>query len=151
MHPLLKPSDRIALVGVIDPDANAAGTLLTTWVPAALYSGFMAIVLAGDLGVNGTIDAKLRQATDAAGTGAKDVTAKAITQLTQAGTDRSNKRAIINLESEDLDHNNGFTYVALSMTGAIATSDSAGLLFGIDPKYPVTNSDTANGVIEVVG
>lgn len=146
-HPLLRPSDRICLVGVIDPDANAAATYLTVWVDAGLYETFMALISAGDIGTNGTIDAKLRQATDSSGTGAKDITGKAITQLTQAGTDKSNKQAFINLESEDLDTANGFRWVALSMTVATATSDAAGYLFALNPKYDFTHMSS---VIEEV-
>jgi len=146
-HPLLRPSDRISLVGVIDPDANAAATLLTVWVDAGLFEYFMAMISAGDIGTNGTIDAKLRQATDSSGTGAKDITGKAITQFTQAGTDKSNKQAFINLESEDLDVANGFRWVALSVTGAVATSDFAAYLFGLNPKYDFTH---AASVIEEV-
>lgn len=146
---LLRPSDRFHLVGVIDPDANAAGTLLTVWVNAALYESFMAFISAGDLGSSATLDAKLRQATDSSGTGAKDITGKSITQLTQAGTDKSNKQAFINLESEDLDTNNGFTWVALSMTGATATSDYAGYLFGFNSRYQ--DAAHISSVIEEVG
>lgn len=146
---LLRPSDRFHIVGVIDPDANAAATLLTAWVNAGLYESFCAILLAGDLGTNGTIDMKFRQATDSSGTSAKDITGKAITQFTQAGTDRSNKQAVINLESEDLDTNNGFSWVALSVTGATATSDFAALLLAFDAKYK--DAAHAASVIEEVG
>lgn len=134
-HPLLRPSDRFHLVGVIDPDANAAATLLTPWVDAGLYETFCAMISSGDLGTNGTLDAKLRQATSAAGAGAKDITGKAMTQMTEAVVNLSNKQAFINLESEDLDSNNGFRYVALSVTGAVATGDFAAYLFGFNPKY----------------
>lgn len=148
MHPLLKPSEQFNLVGVIDPDANAAATLLTAWVDAALYPSFLAMISSGDLGTNGTLDAKLRQATSSAGAGAKDITGKSITQMTEAVTNLSNKQAFINLESEDLDTNNGFHFVALSMTGAVATGDFAGYLFGFSPKY---GSAHAASVIETVG
>ena len=147
-YSLLKPSERFHLVGVIDPDANAAATLVTTWVDAGLYESFCALIAAGDLGTNGTLDAKLRQATDAAGAGAKDITGKAITQMTEAVTNLSNKQAFINLESEDLDTANGFRYVALSVTGAVATSDFAALLFGFNPKYAPGHMAS---VIETIG
>lgn len=148
-HALLRPSDRFHLVGVIDPDANTAATLLTDWVNAGLYESFCAMISSGDLGTNGTLDAKLRQATDSSGTSAKDITGKAITQMTEAVTNLSNKQAFINLESEDLDTNNGFNWVALSVTGAVATSDFAAYLFAFNPKY----GDAAHisSVIEEVG
>jgi hypothetical protein len=139
-------SEKVQLVGIIDPDANAAGTLLTGWVSMAKYEELMAIIMAGDLGSSATIDAKLRQAQDASGTGAKDITGKAITQLTQAGTDRSNKQAIINVRAEELDRTNGFTHVALSMTTATATSDSGAVLLGMNSRYQP--GDQASSVIE---
>lgn len=128
-------SEQIAVVGVIKPDATAAGTATTGWVSIAQYGALMAILAAGDLGANATVDAKLQQAKDAAGTGAKDVTGKAITQLTQAGTDKSNKQAVINIRAEELDRNGGFGFVRFSATVATATSDIAGVLLGINSRF----------------
>ena len=141
-------SEDVAVDGVIDPDANAAGTLLTAWIPIAKYGQLLAIVAAGDLGVSATIDAKLRQAKDSSGTGAKDIAGKAITQLTQAGTDKSNKQALLNIRAEELDRNNGFTHVALSMTTAVATSDSGAIVIGTRSRFsPV---EQASSVIEAI-
>jgi hypothetical protein len=147
MNRFQQPSARQDLVGVIDPDANAAATLLTAWVDVGVYGGFLALISAGDLGTNGTLDAKLVQATSSGGAGAKDITGKAITQFTQAGADFSNKQAFIDCLSDALDKNNGFHFIALSMTGAVATSDYAGLLFGFDPKY---KSAHAASVVQTV-
>lgn len=145
----LLPSQRAAVAAVIDPDANAAGALTSDWVDMTQFESVMAIVLAGTLGTSATIDAKLQQATDSSGTGAKDITGKAITQLTEAGTD-SDKQAIINCYSDELDVANGFTHVALVLTTATATSDSGGLVLGFDPKYgPANNYDLAS-VDEIV-
>lgn len=141
-------SEDVAVVGVIDPDANAAGTLLTGWIPIAKYGQLLAVVLAGDLGTSATIDAKLRQAKDTSGTGAKDITGKAITQLTQAGTDQSNKQALLNVRAEELDRNNGFTHVALSMTTATAASDGGAIVLGTRSRFlPV---EQASSVIETI-
>ena len=112
----------------------------------ANFESCMAIIMAGDLGTNATIDAKLTQATTSGGT-YKDVTGKAITQLTQAGTD-DNKQAIILCRSDELDVANGYRYVKLSMTTAVATSDSAAALFGIDARYsPPTDATTVDEVV----
>lgn len=145
----IKPSDRAAVLGVIDPDAYAAGAVSTPWVDIAFWSQLMAIVMAGDLGTSATLDAKIEQATDGAGTGVKDVTGLAITQLTQAGTD-SNKQAIINVKQEDLDFNNDFQFVRLTMTVAAATSDAGGLLLGFDPRYNTASDNDATSVDEIV-
>lgn len=132
-------SESLAVVSVIKPDATAAGTATSGWISMATYGQILAVIMAGDLGTNATVDAKLQQATDGSGTGAKDVSGKAITQLTQAGTDKSNKQALINLRSEELDRKNGFTHVRLSVTVATATSDLAAIVLGTRARYsPVT-------------
>lgn len=142
-------TEAVALLGNIDPDANAAGTLTTGWIEAKDFRAFAALVSAGDLGSSATLDAKLEQAQDGSGTGAKDITGKAITQLTQAGTD-SNKQAWINLRPGELDIANGFTHFRLSMTVATATSDADGKVFGFAPlEHPASASDAAT-VDEIV-
>lgn len=144
-----KPSEIAGLVGIIDPDAYTAATYTTGWVSTAKWTALMAIVMAGDLGSSATLNAKLQQASDSSGTGAKDITGKAITALTQAGTD-DNKQAIINLRGEELDVDNGFNHVRLSMTVATATSDAGALLLGLFPaRGPATDVD-ATTVDEVV-
>lgn len=133
-NPNILPSNRAVLAGVIDPDAYAAGTVTSGWISMADFGAIQAIVMAGDLGTSATLDAKLEQASDSSGTGAKDITGKAITQLTQAGSD-SNKQAIINCRADELDVDNSFTHVRLSMTVATATSDAGALVLGHDARY----------------
>lgn len=134
INPFVAASDQARIVGVVDPDANTTGDLDTAWVDAAFYDTFMAVIMAGDLGSSATLDARLRQATSDAGAGAKNITGKAITQLTQAGTD-SNKQAVINCRTSDLDTNNGYRYVSLQVSVGTATSDSAAVLLGFLSRY----------------
>ena len=137
------------VLGAIDPDVYTAGTYTTGWISAANFQTFMAIVMAGTLGSSATLDAKIEQATSAAGADAKDLTGAAITQLTQAGTD-SDKQAIISFGTGDLDIANGFTHFRLSMTVGTATSDAGGIVLGSDPRFgPASNYD-ADSVDEVV-
>ncbi len=145
-----RPSDRAAVVGAIDPDANAAGTLATGWIDMSKFSMLLAVIMAGDLGAGATVDAKFRQAKDAAGTGAKDIVGKAITQLTQAGTDKSNKQSLINLTGDELDVNGGFAFVSLSFTTAVATSDGGAVVLGFDPRYGAASDNDAASVTEIV-
>lgn len=146
----LKATEAIALLGTIDPDAYAAGTYATGWVQVDDFAAYMALIAAGDLGASATLDAKIRQATDGSGTGAKDVTGKAITQLTQAGTD-SNKQALINFKASDLDLAAGFTFVQISMTVATAASDASAHLFGFGAKQAPASSYDDAAVDEIVG
>src|SRR4051812_30737625 len=118
MNPNLKPSQRAAIVGVVNP--QSATTVQTSgWIDATLFANFMALVVAGALGASATVDAKIQQATDNAGSGAKDVTGKAVTQMTKVATD-DNKQVEINLRQADLDFANGFKFFRLSITPATA-------------------------------
>jgi hypothetical protein len=149
MNSNLKPSDAVAVVGAIDPDAYSASTQTTGWISMADWIAVCAIVMAGALGSSATVDAKFEQATDSSGTGAKDVTGKAITQLTQVGTD-SDKQALINLFADDLDINNGFTHVRLSMTVGTAASDAGAVVLGLYPRQGSAADNDAATVDEIV-
>lgn len=149
MTPNNLPSERAAIVGVIDPDVTAAGAVSTGWVAAKDFLNFMAIVFAGTLGSSATLDAKIEQASDSSGTGAKDVTGKAITQLTQAGT-ASDKQAIINVKQADLDIANSFTHLRLTVTVATASSDAGAVLLGFDPTFGAASDYDAATVAEIV-
>ncbi|MHA1572154.1 MAG: hypothetical protein ACTSWM_10050 [Alphaproteobacteria bacterium] len=143
------PSSQAAVVGVIDPDANAAAAYSTVWIPMIDFEAIQAIIMAGTMATSSTLDAKLQQATSAAGAGAKDITGKAITQLTEAGTD-SDKQAVINCRADELDVDGGFTHVRLTMTVAAAASDSAAIVLGHYPHYgPASDKDLAS-VDEIV-
>lgn len=149
MFPNANPSARAGIVGVIDPDAYATGTVTTGWIHAAKFASFLAIVMAGTLGASATIDAKIEQASDSSGTGAKDVTGLAITQLTKAGTD-DDKQALINIQQSDLDINNGFDYFRLSMTVGTAASDAGAVVLGFAPRYGAATANDLTSVDEIV-
>lgn len=142
------PSDLVGLVGVINPGANVVGSLSTGWVNAGAYGQLFATILAGTLGAAATLDAKFEQATDSSGTGVKDITGKAITQLVKASND--DDQAIINLFPGELDIANDFNYVRLTCTVAGATSDYAAILQAMTPRHgPASKNDLAS-VVEIV-
>lgn len=143
------PSELIAVVDTIDPDANAAGTINGGYVAFKDFQHMMAIVLNGTMGSSGTLDFKLQQAQDASGTGVKDITGAAITQLTDAGSD-SDKQAIINLRQDDLDIANDFTHVRMVLTTATATGDSAAILLGVNPVTAPASDYDDSTVDEIV-
>lgn len=149
MFPSLKPSQRLTLTGVVNPQSAAAGTVTTAWVSVAQGQWFMALVAAGVLGASATLNAKLEQAQDGSGTGAKDIVGKAITAMVKATDD--NKQAIINVKQDDLDANGNFTHVRLSMTIGAAASLVFGALFEVDPRYGPADLDAAASVKEIVG
>ena len=147
-NPNLLPSARAAVVGIIDPDANDAAAYSTAYIAMKDFESLMAIIMAGTLGTAATLDAKFEQATDSGGTGKKDITGKAITQLVKATND--DDQAVINLRADELDVEGGFTHVRLTMTVAAATSDSGAVVLGMDPHYgPASDNDLAS-VQEIV-
>jgi hypothetical protein len=148
MYQSLKFSDRAGILATLDPASVAASTVLTSWVPVAKWHSVAAILQTGVLGASATVDAKLRQAQDSSGTGAKDITGKAITQLVKASHD--NKQAIIEAKADDLDQAGGFTHVALSVTVGTAASILGAVLFGHNARYlPGSDFDSAN-VVQIV-
>lgn len=149
MTPSLKPSQRNAVLAVLNPISQSAATVTTGWISAKDFYTFQAIILAGVLGASATVDAKLQQASDGSGTGAKDISGTAITQLTKAGTD-DNKQVIINLQQEQLDIANGFTHFRLSLTVATAACLIAAVVLGLDGRESPVNGLNAATVDEIV-
>lgn len=142
-------SERAAVLATIDPDVTTASTVVSDYCDMSKFGRVMAILLAGTLGSSATLNAKLVQATDSGGTGVKDITGKAITELTEAGTD-SDKQAIINCMAEELDVEGGFTHIALSVTLGVATSDLGAVVLGFDARHePASDNDLAS-VDEIV-
>jgi hypothetical protein len=131
--PNIKPSDKFTLLDRLDPVSQAAATVTTGWVTMQTFENLLAVIAVGAFGASATVDAKLQQATDGAGTGVKDITGKAITQMLAAGG--NNKQVAINCRSEELDVNNGFCFVRLSLTVGTAASLIAAFLFGVDARY----------------
>lgn len=145
--PNAKLSELLALLATYEPAAVAASTVTTGWVPMAKVAALMAVLQTGVMGASGTIDAKLQQATDAAGTGAKDVTGKAIVQLVKATGDA--KQVLINLKPEELDVANGFAFVRLSITVGTAASLLGAQIWGAYPRDTLSLGNQA-GLVQAI-
>lgn len=142
-----KISDQTGLMDAINPISQGVGTVVGAWVSAANFERFMMLISTGVLGAGATLDAKLQQATDGAGTGAKDVAGKAIVQIVKATGD--NKMAAIDCRDDELDVTNGFSFVRMSMTVGVAASlISANLLAGVARFAPAKDA-TANPAINL--
>ena len=132
----------------IAPISQGAGTVTSGWVNAANFERFLAVLQTGVLGASATVDAKLQQAQDSGGTGAKDVTGKAITQIVKATGD--GKQVEINLRAEELDINNSFSYFRLSVTVGTAASLIGAAIYGAVPKnFPASALNNAT-VVQIV-
>jgi hypothetical protein len=134
MFPSLRPSERMALVAAVDPASQSTGApAVTPWIKADGFFNYFALIQSGVLGASGTLDAKLEQATDGAGAGAKAVPGKAITQLVKATGD--GKQAMIELAPDELDISAGFKWFRLSVTTGTAAGLASAAVFGVDPRY----------------
>ncbi len=141
------PSEVAAVVATIDPDAYGTGEELSDAIDMSKIDQVLAVVMAGTLGSSATLDAKLTQATTSGGT-YKDISGKAITQLVKATDD--DKQALINCRAEELDIDNDYRWVKLSMTVGTATSDAGALVLGFGERYgPAADGDLAS-VDEIV-
>ena len=150
MSKVLRPTDVTGHLATINPVSQGAGTAVSGWIDMSKVDKVKAKVAVGVLGAGATVDAKLQQATSSGGAGAKDIPGKAITQLTQAGAD-SNKQALINLFSDELDVNGGFKFVQLSITVAVAASLIYGEMEGFNARYAPASDNDAASVDEIVG
>ncbi len=143
-----KPSESLSVLATINPVSQGAGTVSSGWVAIKNHLALMALIETGVLGTSATVDAKLQQATDASGTGAKDVTGKAITQIVKASGD--NKQALINCRAGELDTEGGFAFVQLSITVGTAASLVGGALFGAFPRFSPADAFNQAGVVQIV-
>jgi hypothetical protein len=143
-----KPSEGLAVLASVDPVSQAAGTVTTGWVDASVFFFLMAMIDVGVFGASATVDAKLQQAQDSAGTGVKDITGKAIAQMLAAGG--NNKQALVNMKVADLDTENGFRFVRLSMTVGTATTLISAFLIGAVPRFQTAAAYNQAGVAQIV-
>jgi hypothetical protein len=149
MGKILRPSDMAAIIGGVHAVSQGVGSAVTGWLDMSKFDKIMAVIDAGVLGANATLEAKIQQATSVGGAGAKDIAGKAITQLTKAGAD-DNKWAVINLQGDDLDVTGGVRFVQLSLTVATAASLLSALVLGFTPRYAPASDNDAAAVDEIV-
>lgn len=107
---------------------------VSDWVLMSKYHRAFFLLMLGAMGASATVDAKLQEAKDATGTGAQDISGKAITQLTKAGSD-DNSLAGIELRTEELSVNSGYEYVRFVVTIAVADCTYSATLFGTETRY----------------
>lgn len=143
-----KASEMLAILVTIDPASQSAGSATTGWVSVANHHGLLAVVQTGVLGTLATVDAKLQQATDSTGAGAKDVAGRAITQIVKATGD--NKQALINLKPEELDTLNGFGFIRVALTVGVAASITGAQLLGVNPRFAPADSGNQAAVVQVI-
>jgi len=148
MFPNAKGSELLSVLATLDPASQAVGAASTAWVPVANYFSFLAMVQTGVLGTSATVDAKVQQALDSSGMGAKDIGGKAITQIVKATGD--NKQVLVNVKPEELDTVNGFGFVRVTVTVGVAASVTSAQLLGVNPRYAPADVGNQAAVVQVI-
>jgi len=117
-------SNQIVQIADIVPITGAA-TYNSEYIDMSTQLEILAKVHCGVVGTS--VDAKLVQASDSSGTGKKDITGRAITQITT-----TDDNASIELRQDDglLDTDNGFLFVGLEITTVGATTAVSGEIYG---------------------
>jgi hypothetical protein len=142
-----KPSERVAVVAVIDPDAASADTFYSDYFALKDFRRFMAIVAVGDMADSSTVNARFIGYSDqSAGTPTNIGTA--ITELTQAGTD-ADKQAVINLNTDELAGGTSI-YGRLQIIVGTDAVDCTGIVLGFDPVYFPASDYDVSSVDEIV-
>ena len=122
--------------------------VFTSYVSLANYHRAVIVIHTGVMASGATLDAVVHQATDTSGTSAKHLTAsKAITQLTQAGSD-SNKDIAIEVRTEELDVANGFDCIALGYTVGTAATLLSIEIYGLVPRYAAVSTTAWDEVVD---
>jgi hypothetical protein len=138
-----KISEAIAVVGTIDPVTldSTTGTATSDWVDMSQHHKLAFVVSFGD-SASATLDAKLQEATDAAGTGAQDISGKSITQLDD--TSGVDAQVVVEVASNELDHADSYRYVACVVTADGANDAPVSCVALADLRYdPASGADLA--------
>ena len=136
-----------APLATVFSDVRIPGAHISDWVSLENYHRAFLLLSVSEMAALSTVNAGLQQASDADGTGAKVITGKTITELTQAGGD-TNSLVCIELQTEELDVDNDFEFVRFYVTNAVNTVNFEGILFGCSPRFkPVPTTNWA----EIVG
>ncbi len=144
-----KLSEALAVLGAINPTSQAAGSVTSGWVSMSDLRRILALIQVGTFGVSATVDANVQQAQDSSGTGAKPIgSGKAIVQMLAAGG--NNVQALINVQAEELDVNNGFDYVELTITVGVAATETAGVIIGGSARYSPSSAFNAVSVVQTI-
>lgn len=143
-------SQELAVVATIDPDAYTTGAQTSDIIDMRYHKRVIFIIMAGALGSSATLDFSLASSAASNMASSSALSAKSITQLTQAGTD-SDKQAIVEVTAEEVAANGvGHRYIQGTMTVAVATSDCGLIALADRSRYaPAADYDLAS-VDEIV-
>lgn len=146
---MILPSELSHIIAAIDPDAYTTGDatsgILTSDVwDMQNFRSVMAVVAIGDFGTSAALAVLLQESSSSDGT-FTSISGKAITALTEAGSD-GNKQVIINLFDAEMT----YRWARVQSTLTVGALDYGVLVFGFDPRYQDAVTTTAYGDLSSV-
>ena len=144
-----KPSEKVAVVGTVDPDALAATTGdATDWVSMVDYQQVMFVVLVGNVVSSGKVDFLVQAAKDSTG-GSVATLQSGTLNITQLDSTDDDSQVVVNVETEDLSEDFNFVRGVLALTNAGA--DAAVVALGLLPRFAPANDTDLASVAEIKG
>lgn len=141
-------SERLAVLSVIDSDVYADGAAVgPEWVDASKFGQIMAVLVGGTVSGAASAAVTFEQATSSAGAGAKAITGKTLTAVTDTSP-------ALSIRGEDLDAAGGFRYVRATLTvtegSPAGTAAAAVVLLGADPRTAPADDHDLASVAQIV-
>lgn len=136
-------SDNAVIVATIDPDAYTANTYITDGIDMSLWDKVLFIIAVGVFGTGATVDFTVKGDTASGGSYTTTITGKAITQLTEAGTD-ADKQVIVEVTQAEVQAQS-FHYIRGALVLGTEACDLAVIALGFGPNVaPATDNDLAS-------
>lgn len=131
--------------GDLHPASRAANTYNTSYFSMRDYHRAVCIVDVGSIPEGATLDVKLQQAKDTDGTSVKDITGKAITQLTDAD---DNKIVAIELKTEELDVDNRFDCIRAQAVVGVDAIPCSVMIIRTEPRFAAVGVSQLDEVVD---
>ncbi len=141
-----QPSERIAVVGTIDPQTVINTEVFTDVVDMKNFHECMGVALLGNM-ASETIDFAVYTC-DSDGNNATEL--KDATQLAAHASNNDNKQIVINVKSQDLAAANK-RYIKFGLvTGSNTGGPASVVALGVSPRFAPASDSDLNTVVEIV-
>lgn len=147
---MIKANEKFALVGTVDPDVLTATDHDTDVIDMSKFDRVVFIIAMGTLGSSATVDFSVFADAASGGSYATELEDYAITQMTQAGTDESDRQVIVEVEALPV-LEAGKRYIKGRLTVGTASCDGAVIALGFNSQYQPSNMYDLASVAEIVG
>lgn len=141
-------TERLAIVSTLDPVSQSAATVTSDVVDMKQFRRVIFILSLGAMTTNSTVDMTIKGDTASNGSFATTITGKAITQLTEAGSD-GNKQVAVEVTAEEVAAQ-GYRYIRAAVVVGTAASLISLVGLGEFMRYSNASASDLSSVDELV-